>query len=1000
MERFKRWLEVKRVFEEALAIPAAERCAFLDRACFEDEGLRREVEALLQAPPVPTTALAALLGLPERLGDPDYGEGDMVDHFMIVRCLGRGGMGVVYEARDTRNSNRAVALKVLYSRATKLSQDKRLATLADPSIVTFHDSGETADGLPYFVFEYVAGETITTYCQRRSLGIRDRLSLFQKVCHAVAYAHQRYIIHCDLKPENILVTATGALKLLDFGIARQVGELSTSSGSSPMTLPFASPEQVAGEETTTLSDVYSLGVLLSVLLTGRLPYRHANSVVELRDAIIHDAPMRLSELVQLQASGHEGVSSSYSPPPARSPKELARHLQGDLDSIVSRALSKEPSKRYPSAAALVEDIRKHLAYEPVSARPASRWYRAEKFVRRRAVPLLIAGTVSIALLLLVVALVVQYTRAVRGEQLASVQAERTAQVNRFVVDLLRRTNPFDPNGSPNSSVDELLDQSSRSVESSLNGLPDLKASFLSVLGEIFVARDELTRGRQLLANALALQRGGPRDHALAETLYRYGSLLGREGRYRDSEAALTEAQDILAEAEDQAEPADPVLQSRILIQQAANRLHLGDYDAALSLAEASLALLRDSPANFADLANSFHGLGRLLELKGRVVEAEAVLLQALTHAERIPESRNLHVAVLKNSLGALMQKRGDYAGARSMYVQALAIHREVLGEGSEGYAVTLHNLATLAAAEGQYREALEKFTQVVAILETLFPASHPRLLSTRDQLASALVQLQEYERAEAVFLETLAIERATLPRDHPLLGTTLNNLAVLYQNTGRLSEAEEFYNEALGIFTAIVGSRNNRSVATLLGNLGTVAQGQGDGPRAEDYFSEALTIVRSIDGGRSPDTVNALINLAAVYLDEGDLEQAGGLVNEALHLAESIAGPTGRLTASTYALEARLFLVQGDFQRALFRARQARDIFLEHLPPDDWRIAYTDSTIGAALAQTGNTAEGEELLLRSLSELRRIKGDAWPPTREAAKRVQSFYMRQGRRDEP
>src|SRR5579872_2326621 len=245
MARFERWLEVKRIFEEALETAPEERDAFLDQACRGDPELRQEVVALLNAPALPTSSLASLLGLSDRRDEPDYAEGDRIDHFTIVREVGKGGMGMVYEARDTRNNDRRVAVKVLFSRAVKLSQDKRLAGLTHPAIVTFHGSGETEEGLPYFVFEFIEGEPITAYCERHKLGVPDRLRLFQKVCEAVAYAHQRLVIHCDLKPENILVTATGELKLLDFGIAKEVGAAESAAGEpSPITLPFASPEQV------------------------------------------------------------------------------------------------------------------------------------------------------------------------------------------------------------------------------------------------------------------------------------------------------------------------------------------------------------------------------------------------------------------------------------------------------------------------------------------------------------------------------------------------------------------------------------------------------------------------------------------------------------------------------------------------------------------------------------------------------------------------------------
>jgi eukaryotic-like serine/threonine-protein kinase len=997
MPPFERWLEVKAIFEEALELNPDERTLFLDRACGDSE-VRQEVEALLAAPALPTSALGSLLGLPEQGGEPDYAEGDTIDHFVIVRRVGRGGMGVVYEARDTRNNNRPVALKVLFSRAVKLSQDKRIASFTDPSIVTFHDSGETPEGLPYFVFEYIEGEPITTFCERRSLGIPERLRLFQKVCNAVAYAHQRYLIHCDLKPENILVTASGALKLLDFGIAKQIGEDIASNALSPMTLPFASPEQVGGEETTTLSDVYSLGILLCVLLTGRLPYRRARSVADLRDAILYEEPARPSDLVRprLDSSSDKDELPPYcTPPPAKGPEQLASQLQEDLDAIVLRALSKDPEKRYAFATELAEDIRKHLTIEPVSAHPPSRRYRTKKFLLRRAVPLSIIAVISIVFLVMSVLLFNQYRRAVKEERQASAQAGRTRQVNRFVVDLLRKTNPFDQSPGSDATVDELLDQSSRTIEASLDHYPDLKASFLSVLGGIYSGRGDSARGKALIQNALSLQRHGPRDHALAETLERYGSVLSGQGHYQESDAALTEAQNILSKI---GQPSDPLLEASILLVQATNKLNLGDYDSTRRLCQSALTLLRHSPGNFPEIAISLHGIGRTLELKDRDSEAAALYREALSFAERMPDARNPIVANIEDALGVLMYKRGDYVGARAMFQRALDIQRTTLGEGSKVYAVTLHNLAALDSVQGRYREALERFTQVVVILQKRLPSNHLTILTTRDQLASTLVQLHESERAEKIFLEVLAVERATLPKNHPLLATTMNNLGALYVDEGRFEESQAFYQQALEIFEKLVG-RKSRPVAGLLGNLGTVAQSRGDNGIAETHYREALDIARGIAGGKSPETFNALVNLASFYISTDNLGKARGLVSEAIPLAEAMVGPTGRLTGSAYALEARLLLAQGDFRGALSRARQGRAILLANLPPLDWRIAVMDSVIGAALGRSGDTAEAEELLLRSLSELRKIKGDHSPQVRDAMERVRMFYKDQGRSDE-
>ena len=439
MARFERWLEVKRIFEEALEVAPEERSAFLERACGGDPELRREVEELLEAPPLHTSALAGLLGLPKRREEPDYAEGDRIDHFTIVRQVGGGGMGAVYEARDSRNDNRRVALKVLFSRAVKLSKDKRLAGLSHSSIVVFHDSGETPEGLPYFIFEFIEGDPITEFCEKRRLAVPDRLRLFEKICEAVGYAHQRGLIHCDLKPENILVTATGEPKLLDFGIAKEVGAAQSPAESSPITLPFASPEQVGNEETTTLSDVYSLGVLLAVLLTGRLPYSGARALAEIRDAILHAEPGRMSDLVAL--SGAEDPPPYARSPPAKSPGDLARQLRGDLDAISAKALLKVPSGRYQSAPDLGADLGRHLADLPVEARGDSRIYLISKLLKRHRGRAAIAMVFFLLVLASLGAWLRQYQETVRQRDQARQEATRAEEVSKFLTDLFRVSDP-------------------------------------------------------------------------------------------------------------------------------------------------------------------------------------------------------------------------------------------------------------------------------------------------------------------------------------------------------------------------------------------------------------------------------------------------------------------------------------------------------------------------------------------------------------------------------
>jgi tetratricopeptide (TPR) repeat protein/tRNA A-37 threonylcarbamoyl transferase component Bud32 len=392
----ERWREVQRLLHEALGKPVSERAAFLEQACAGDPELRSEVASLLssaeeagdflEVPPEPATA-------------GDNGEEEpprgRIGPYRVDRLLGRGGMGHVYLAvRADEQYRKRVAIKVV-KRGTdtdfvlrRFRQERQiLAGLDHPNIARLLDGGNTDDGLPYFVMEYVEGEPITTFCERCALSIPERLALFRTVCGAVQFAHQNLVVHRDLKPGNILVTANGVPKLLDFGIAKLLNpELApqaidmTVAGVRLFTPDYASPEQIQGERITTASDVYSLGVLLYELLTGQRPYRvKSRTPEEIGKQVVEAEPEKPSLAVTrpLGGDGASGVSQAFT-----EPQKLRRLLSGDLDTIVLKAMRKEPHRRYASVEQLSEDLRRHLEGLPVTARKDTVGYRAEKFLRR------------------------------------------------------------------------------------------------------------------------------------------------------------------------------------------------------------------------------------------------------------------------------------------------------------------------------------------------------------------------------------------------------------------------------------------------------------------------------------------------------------------------------------------------------------------------------------------------------------------------------------------
>jgi serine/threonine protein kinase len=401
------------------------RQALLERECQPDEDLRKEVERLLSARErLPEWLAEPLLGPAGRVLDamvksaPGM-EGRQLRGYELIREIGRGGMGSVYLAERADGAYRKqVAIKIVHAEEKnreileRFRQEREiLASLDHPNIARLLDGGSTEEGLPYFVMEFVDGQPIHRWCDERKLNVRRRLELFRDVCAAVQYAHQHLVVHRDLKPGNILVTPDGTVKLLDFGIAKllhpvQTGELpATITMMRLMTPEYASPEQIKGETTTTLTDVYSLGVVLYELLTGHRPYHLLSAAMhEIARVILEEEPTRPSDVVTTTDEGPERdrlkqpiTPQTVSAVREGDPNRLRKRLQGDLDSILLTSLRKEPSRRYSSVEAFSEDLRRHLENRPVSAREDSFWFRATRFARRH--PGGVIAFVMIALLL-------------------------------------------------------------------------------------------------------------------------------------------------------------------------------------------------------------------------------------------------------------------------------------------------------------------------------------------------------------------------------------------------------------------------------------------------------------------------------------------------------------------------------------------------------------------------------------------------------------------------
>ena len=536
------WERLKEIFDGAKDLPDPERATFLDEACAGDPALRSEVEELLAAHENAAGFFGATESVTrEETASRREGPGTTIGRYKLLQLIGEGGFGSVYMAEQERPVRRKVALKII-----KLGMDTKqviarfeaerqaLALMDHPNIARVLDAGSTEAGLPYFVMELVRGVPITEYCDANSLSTRSRLDLFQAVCSAVQHAHQKGIIHRDIKPSNVMVTlhdGTPVPKVIDFGIAKAMNQrltdktLFTEFRQFIGTPQYMSPEQaeMSGLDVDTRADIYSLGVLLYELLTGTTPFDperlRSLAFSEIHRLIREEDPHKPSTRVSTLGEAAT-TTAKHRRTDARA---LRRTLAGDLDWIVMKALEKDRTRRYDTANALQQDIRRHLANEPVLAGPPGAAYRIGKFLRRNRTGVAVVGAVGAALLLGLGAATYGFWQAERERQLARQAAESAEAVNAFFDDMLASINPEQlhlhsafgganlaadatAHFSHDVSVADMLRWSAKRVESSFVGQPELEASMRETIGTTLLGLNEFDDALVQLAKARDLCR--------------------------------------------------------------------------------------------------------------------------------------------------------------------------------------------------------------------------------------------------------------------------------------------------------------------------------------------------------------------------------------------------------------------------------------------------------------------------------------------------------------
>jgi eukaryotic-like serine/threonine-protein kinase len=768
----ERWNQVKLRLDEAISLDPAERGSFLDRACDGDTELRREVESLLSSHEQAGTGFLKTPAVDMRTSSPPPPTrvGLRIGAYDIVEEIGHGGMGEVYRAsRADGQYEKEVAIKVVRGGHDTLSILERfrherqiLASLDHPNIARLLDGGTTDDGIPYLVMELIEGTPIDQYCDAQNLTVAGRLRLFLQVCSAVQYAHQRLVIHRDIKPGNILVTREGVPKLLDFGIAKILDPEASSSATvaAPMTPEYASPEQIQGEPITTATDVYSLGVVLYQLLTGRSPYpKDIHLPHEFARAISELEPERPSAIVVRSAQEPESPAREADRGPREgSDAKLRRLLRGDLDTITLRALRKEAQRRYASVEQFAEDIRRHLEGLPITALRDSWKYRARKFAVRHKLGVTATALVLTAVLGGVAATVREARIAAANERRAE---QRFNDVRKLANSLMFEIHDAirDLPGSTSarkllvSRAVEYLDSLSAQSKDDVSLQKELAAAYDrvgDVLGYPYGANLGDTAGalesyHKAVAIRESIARAAPDDMAVrreaAGTYFSIAQVLESNGNFSEALAALNKAQVIAQPIA--AGSTDPVLTDHYAggyYLSAAIEVKIGDLAGALENYKRASAIrnagLQANPGNFwlrSHLAADYAGIAQCQGLNHDLPHAIEMQSKAISTLEEVAKSNPQNATITEylgeavNRLGTYRKEQGDLVAALETYRKAHQIFGGLLAADAKNslakanFGFSNNGIAESLVALGKPSEAIKIFQESVANFEEMSP---------------------------------------------------------------------------------------------------------------------------------------------------------------------------------------------------------------------------------------------------------------------------------------
>ncbi len=976
--RDSRWPEVREIFLDALEQPAGARASFLAARCGGDQGLRAEVERLLAAQASPDPRLSRAADLDAAADDfEDASDNLLLTHvgsYRVLRQLGEGGMGAVYEAEQTEPVHRRVALKVV-----KRGMDTRevvrrfglerqaLALMSHAGIAKVFDAGVTDDGRPYFVMELAAGVPITEYCDRERLPLVARLRLLATLCDAIQHAHHKGVVHRDLKPSNVLVVEDGpspAPKVIDFGIAKAIGKdlieqsQHTAVGTLIGTPSYMSPEQatLGSSDVDARTDVYSLAALLYELAVGDPPFpadtlRGSDFLRALQLIRERDAERPSVRFGKLEPQALAAAASLRS----ASPRDVQRQLR-EIDWIVMRGLAKDPADRYQTPAALAADIERCLAGLPLDAGPPGRWYRTRKFVARHRFGVAASATVGALVLAFAVTMTVQSVRLERA--LASADAERTRAeaertraegeqrraegVSDFLVDMLRLGDPQGGNRA-DMTIGEVLDAAARKIPGELGTQPRTKAALMTTIGTVYRERGVYAAAKEQMAAAVELMRTAePRDEGeLGRALNALGELAHDEGNLDEAEGNYREALPLL-----RAHPHRLTDASVVLNNLAVLAMDRDDAVAAEAPAREALEIrIRTLGPRARDTGQSLRKLGRVMSNQGKWREAEKLIREGIDVESEHATPDNVWRSHALAELNFILRFKGDHRGSEQVTREALQIVRASLGDRHQYTAVHLLNLGRALTSLARYDEADVALKEAWSIYEALFGANHQnsaRILSARAEVA---MKRGHYAAAERSLRAVLVLDRKLFGDKHRETAAVLSLLGMTVRERGRLDEALALQRESLAI--RVAQGADNPDVAPLRRQLAVTLMARNELTAAQAELDEAERIEAKAD-------IADMLPAAFTRSVQGQLLRLQGRPAEAAQaLAQALAvqrvalgdnhPEVGRTLAHLGAVECASGLAVSGRDR-LGRAVSALEPFSQALPGD---LAQARAALGS-----------------------------------------------------